>query len=155
MKVADPRTFLKTLQEWAVMFPDTREAVSRVAPVTDKFSFESTEEFESKAREVIAGYASRWAGKCFHVRVSRRGGKDKLSPYHEEQILGSLALEEVARQGAAAEIEFHDPDFVIAVETLDDQAGMALWSREELSAYPMLKLVKPAHTVGTLQGDWS
>jgi hypothetical protein len=36
-------------------------------------------------------------------------------------------------------ISFTDPAFVIVIDTIDDRAGLALWSREDLSRHRLLR----------------
>jgi tRNA(Ser,Leu) C12 N-acetylase TAN1 len=47
-------------------------------PVQKKFSFQSPDEFEYKAKKEIEEWIPRLAGKAFHVRMHRRGFKDRL-----------------------------------------------------------------------------
>jgi tRNA(Ser,Leu) C12 N-acetylase TAN1 len=42
--------------------------------------------------------------------------------------------------GTPARVTFEDPDFIVAVETVGQRAGMSLWSREELQRYPFVRL---------------
>ncbi|HLF13048.1 MAG TPA: hypothetical protein VJA26_17745, partial [Gammaproteobacteria bacterium] len=75
-----------------------------------------------------------------HVRMHRRGFKGKLSSQHEEQFLDHFLLERLNVAGASGAIDFDDPDVIIAMETLGQQAGLSRWTREQLHAYELLKL---------------
>jgi tRNA(Ser,Leu) C12 N-acetylase TAN1 len=37
-------------------------------------------------------------------------------------------------------VSFDNPDAIIAVETIGNQAGMSLWFREDLQRYPFLHI---------------
>ncbi len=38
-----------------------------------------------------------------------------------------------------SKISFTDPDVVIAIDTVDDRAGIGLWTREELARHRLLR----------------
>lgn len=115
-------------------------AISRIVPSRGVFDFGSVEEFESKAREIVLGWANQLEGKSFHVRLHRRGFKGTLSSQREEQFLDKAILERTEEAGLPASISFDDPDAILSVETIDNRAGMSLWSRDELRRYPFLRL---------------
>ncbi len=73
--------------------------------------------------------------------MRRRGFKGRLSSQKEEQFLDEYILNALADQGKpAAKVDFSGAERVIAIETLGQQAGMSLWSNEQLTRYPFLKL---------------
>lgn len=113
--------------------------VSHVVPVTHRFRFATAEDFERAAREVLLAWAPELAGKSLHVRMRRRGHKGELHSVDLERKLGGLALEELARRGTPGRYVLDDPDAVIAIETVRDEAGLALWTRAELERYPFLR----------------
>jgi len=41
--------------------------------------------------------------------------------------------------GQLGKVSFTDPDAVIAIDTVDDRAGMALWTREDLARHRLLR----------------
>ncbi|WP_242344233.1 THUMP domain-containing protein [Anaeromyxobacter terrae] len=135
----DPRALLATLRERAASDPAATASLARVTPVETVFTFSSPEEFEARAREATARYAPVLAGRSFHVRVHRRGMKSRLSGLEEERVLAEGLLDRLAASGQAPRITFHDPDYVLDVETIGSQAGVALFSREELEHHPLLR----------------
>ena len=66
--------------------------ISRLVPAEKTFDFETKEEFESKARAVIVGWADRVAGTTFHIRLNRRGLGDRLRSPAEERFLDDAML---------------------------------------------------------------
>jgi tRNA(Ser,Leu) C12 N-acetylase TAN1 len=92
----------------------------------------------------VTHWLDKLAGKHFYVRMHRRGFKGRLSSIEEERFLDDFILDSLnnlAQQGKAqAKINFEDPDSVIAVETIGQEAGLSIWSREQLVRYPFLKL---------------
>jgi tRNA(Ser,Leu) C12 N-acetylase TAN1 len=140
MRVEDVVALLDNLQSTLAEDAALANSVSRVVPVTDAFRFASPEEFESKARDVVDRWAPELAGKKFHVRMHRRGFKGRLSSQHEEQFLDHSILENSKARGASAVVSFEDPDVVIVVETLGQEAGLSRWTREQLQRYELLRI---------------
>ena len=117
------------------------EYVARVIPLTNTFMFQSPEEFEEKAQAIVADWVDELTGKRFHVRMHRRGFKDRLSSQNEESVLDTFIMNKLEQLGMEpAKIDFDDPDYIIAVETLGQFAGLSIWSREQLQLYPFLKM---------------
>lgn len=140
MRVAEPQSFLATLERHLEAFPEAASSLARVLPVTETFSYQTPQEFELKAAAALRGWLAQLAGTRFHVRMHRRGFKGRLSSLEEEHLLDHLLIDELAQQGQEAHIDFADPDWIIALDTVGQRAGLSLWSREELRRYPLLKL---------------
>lgn len=96
-------------------------------PATGLFQFQSAEEFEAKARDIVLGWRSKLSGKSFRVRVHRRGFKEALPSQHEERMLNYSLLEALEHVGKCGRIDFEDPDFVVDIETVGQRAGVSLW----------------------------
>jgi tRNA(Ser,Leu) C12 N-acetylase TAN1 len=114
--------------------------LQRVVPMSHTFNFRDTQAFGSKATEILSGWTDRLAGNAFHVRMHRRGFKDQLRSEEEERFLNAAVVDATAQYGNAAVVSFDDPDAIIAVETIGNQAGMSLWLREDLQRYPFLHI---------------
>lgn len=140
MKVDDIGEFLESLQQILKEDASLANAVARVVPVTHGFKFTTPEEFESKARDVVSEWLPDLGGKKFHVRMHRRGFKGKLSSQHEEQFLDHFLQDRLQAAGTPAAIDFDDPDVVISVETLGDEAGLSRWTRQQLRDCELLKI---------------
>ena len=102
---------------------------------TRTFIFNSTEEFEDRALSAGRGWGQQLPGKSFFVRIHRRGFKGKLSSPEEERFLDDALLDALAAAGTPGKIAFDDPDAVIVIETVDNRAGIALFTREEMARY--------------------
>lgn len=140
LKVDSIESFLRQLQARIASEPSLKECLSHVIPVSTTFVFQSPEEFESKAKQAVTPWLPALANKTFHVRMHRRGFKDRLSSQSEEQLLDHHLMEQLARAGFGGRIGFADPDVIIAVETVNQWAGLSVWTREDLHRYPFLKL---------------
>lgn len=138
MHVADIADFLARLDSQAQA--GLQAGLARVVPATRRFAFQSPEEFEERTRRAVEPWLSDLAGKGFHVRMHRRGCKGQLSSQSEERFLDRHIIERTAAAGAPARVDFDDPDYILAVETVGQQAGLSLWSRAERERFPFLKL---------------
>lgn len=138
MRVPDPRGFL---DEIAQLPRDERffETIGHVIPITHKLWFANADELERKAREIVLGWAPVLAGKSMHVRLHRRGRRGELARHELEQQLGAALLEELERRGTPGRIAFDDPDAIVVIETLHDEAGLALWTRDDFERHPFLR----------------
>ncbi len=56
-----------------------------------------------------------------------------------ERFLDEALLEALRQTGAPGAVSFSDPDAVIAIDTIDDRAGLGLWRREDLARHPLLR----------------
>jgi tRNA(Ser,Leu) C12 N-acetylase TAN1 len=140
LKVYDIPRMLRILSEWLEDDPHALAFLSRMIPVTHTFTYQSSNEFEERAKEIVLAWAPDLAGKSFHVRMHRRGFKGKLSGLEEEQFLDKVLIEEIEKAGSPGRITFEDPDAIIVIETISQWAGISLWSRDELKRYPFIKL---------------
>lgn len=140
VSVASVPVFLDRLEA------DTREdatllnTVSRLVPSEAGFRFQSPEEFEDRARRAVDPLIPRLEGRSFHVRMHRRGFKGRLSSQAEEQFLDHYILERLEQAGAPGRITFDDPDEIITLETVGQEAGISCWSREQRQRYLFLNL---------------
>jgi tRNA(Ser,Leu) C12 N-acetylase TAN1 len=140
MEVSNIPRFLETLNAWSLDDPNLLKLLARVVPVTCTFSFQSPEEFETKAKEAVLYWLPQLAGKNFHVRMHRRGFKGRISSPEEERFLDKIILEELGKRGNPGHITFKDPDAILVLETVGQQAGLSCWTREDLQRYPFLRL---------------
>jgi tRNA(Ser,Leu) C12 N-acetylase TAN1 len=140
MRVDAPHTFLDLLMRELTADPNAASCLVRVLPVTVTFPFQSPREFERKAAEAALGWLDALGDSRFHVRMHRRGFKRRLSSLQEEHFLDHLLLDALQRRGREGVISFTDPDWILALDTVGQRAGLSLWSREQLQRYPLLRL---------------
>lgn len=140
LRTADPFAFLEKAQSEISSGTEFAAAISRLMPVEKKFSFQSPDEFEFKAKQEITGWIPRLAGKTFHVRMHRRGFKGRMKSVDEEQFLDHFVMQELEARGETATVTFDQPDVIIALESIGNDAGMSFWTRQDLVKFPVLKL---------------
>jgi tRNA(Ser,Leu) C12 N-acetylase TAN1 len=139
MKVDDPMALLEAIERRTEDSPALYDAISRVAPALRGFTFQSAEEFEAKAKSIVLEWSPRLAGQSFHVRLHRRGVRGDLRTPDTERLLDDVLLDATRATGRPGRISFTDPDAVIAIDTIDDVAGIALWTREDLARHRLLR----------------
>lgn len=139
LRVEDTAEFLERLDELCAVNPDLAERhLSKVVPMRACFDFQTLEEFDRRAREAVREIAPELAGVSFHVRVDRRGMRDRIDSQQVERRLGDEIFDALRESGATAEVSFDDPAAVVVVETVSDRAGVTLFTREELAERPYL-----------------
>jgi len=139
MRADDPITLLAAVEKRTEENTALYDAISRVAPATCSFEFHSAEDFVEKAKHIVGDWSANLAGHAFHVRLHRRGAKYGLGTQDTEHLLNEFVLDAAAKAGMPANVSFTDPDAVIAIDTVDDRAGLALWTREDLARHRLLR----------------
>jgi tRNA(Ser,Leu) C12 N-acetylase TAN1 len=126
----------------AVLADDSaaRLSLARVLPAQHTFRFESMADLETITRELIDDWIDDLEGATFYVRCHRRGSVNDLDPAEEEDFLGDLIRRLLADRGTPGRVTFDDPDIVIDIETLNDEAAISMWTRDDLASYPFLRI---------------
>ncbi len=140
MQADDIEFLMETLRERILKNPEIRSFLARLVPLNRTFNFQTPEEFEIKAKELVLFWVPQLAGKSFHVRMHRRGFKGRLSSPEEERFLDEVLLKSLEKAGTPGMITFDDPDAILVVETLGQRAGFSLWTRNDMYQYPFLRL---------------
>ena len=139
MTVDNPVALLDAVENQTKERPALYDAISRVAPAMRSFEFQSAEEFRNKAKAIVLECSPKLAGRSFHVRFHRRGSTHDLPTPDVERFLDDALLEALRQAGAPGTVSFSDPDAVIAIDTIDDRAGLGFWSREDLARHRLLR----------------
>jgi len=139
MKVDDPVVLLEALEKRTEENPALYDAISRVAPAVRDFDFLSEAEFVEKAKSVICEWLPRLAGRSFHVRLRRRGTIHELRTQDTERLFNDAIVDATMQAATPSKISFTDPDAVIAIDTIDNRAGLAMWTREEFARFHLLR----------------
>jgi tRNA(Ser,Leu) C12 N-acetylase TAN1 len=138
-RVDDPLALLVRVQEAWDGGPGLRTALARVVPVAARTVIEP-----DTAADTLATAAEplldRLAGGSFFVRLERRGLKGRLHTPTVERALGEHVWRALEARGAVPRIDFADPDAVLLVETLGDQAGIAVIDRALRRAHPFVRI---------------
>lgn len=139
MRVADSTALLEAIERITEENPALYDAISRVAPAAQNFDFLSEDEFVTRAKSIICEWVPRLAGRSFHVRWHRRRAKHDLHTQDAERMFNDAIVDATTKAGTPGKISFADPDVVIAIDTIDNRAGLALWTREEFARFHLLR----------------
>jgi tRNA(Ser,Leu) C12 N-acetylase TAN1 len=139
MRAEDPVAALAAIEKRADENPALYDSISRVAPATRSFDYESSDEFVSNTGTILREWSSRLAGRTFHVRLHRRGAKDDLSTQETEHLFNDVIIDATATTRSPGKVCFIDPDATIAIDTIDQRAGLGFWTREDLAQHRLLR----------------
>ncbi len=139
IRVEDPIALLEAIERKTDTNTALYDAISRVAPALRTIDFQSIEEFKVRITSVLMEGLPRLAGSSYHVRLHRRGDRHELKTPDLERLFDDLLLDATAMKSAQSKISFTDPDAVIAIDTVDDRAGIGLWTREDLAHHRLLR----------------
>jgi len=137
--VPDPAALLDAIR--AALTTDRLLATSlaKVVPIEVTVRFDS-EDAAAGLAPPAEPFLDRLGGGSFFVRVERRGLKGRLvSPTVEREVADRVwrALE---ARGHVPRVEFSDPDHVLAIETLGENAGLALLPRALRRDYEFVRV---------------
>jgi len=135
MRVEDPAAVLAAIERRTEESPPLHDAIPRIAPAMRTFEFHSAQEFKERVAPVLLEWSPRLTGQSFHVRLHQRGARYDISTQDVERFLDDALLDATAAAGMTGKISFTDPDAVIAIDTIDDRAGIALWTRDDLTRH--------------------
>jgi tRNA(Ser,Leu) C12 N-acetylase TAN1 len=138
-RVPDPMAFLETLKRAWETQPFLAEMLSTATPVQTLFPF-TLENLLDRLKEAALEFLPDIDAKPFYVRVKRRGHKGEISSQEVEQALDRFLLEELSARGRPGRIDFQEPEVILLVELLHNQAGLTLVTREMNERYPFMKV---------------
>jgi tRNA(Ser,Leu) C12 N-acetylase TAN1 len=139
MKIDQPMAALEAIERLTDERPPLYDAIARVALATVLFDFDTAESFKERAVAAMLAWAPDLAGRSFHVRLHHRGLKFDLRSQDAERLFNDALVAATAKAGTPARIGFDNPDAVIVIDTIDDRAGIALWTREDLARHRLLR----------------
>ena len=138
-KVPDLTAFLETLKGWWEEKPFLPQLLSTAAPVSRVFPF-TLENLVPRLKEEVLPLMADIGDRAFYVRMKRRGHKGELSSLEVEQALDQFLKEELAAQGFSPHIDFNNPEVIVLLETVHNQCGLALITRQMKERYPFIKV---------------
>ena len=139
MRVEDPTALLETIERKTETNMALYDAISRVAPAMRTIDFHSIEEFKEKITPILIEWLPQLTESSFHVRLHRRGDRHGLRTPDVERLFDDLLLDAMAKKGVQCRISFTEPDAVIVIDTVDDRAGIGLWTSEDLTRHRLLR----------------
>ncbi len=138
-RVPHVEEFLETLRRLWEEKPFLPELLSTVVPLRLVFPF-TLENLVERLKEETLILSPEIGDRAFYVRMKRRGHKGELSSLEVEQALDQFLKDELAARGQKGHIDFDNPEIILVVETIHNQCGLGLVSREMKERYPFVKV---------------
>jgi hypothetical protein len=113
--------------------------LARLVPidVTVRFTAETAVDVLAAAAEPLVDALPEGS---FFVRLERRGMKGRLDSPTVERALGDHVWQRLVARGRTPRVDFRDPDHVLVVETLGDEAGIGVVPRTLRTAFPFVRI---------------
>lgn len=138
-QVHDIVEFLEILRERCEKKPFLPELLSSVVPIRKVFPF-TLDNLMARLQEEALALGPEIGDRAFYVRMQRRGHKGELSSQEVEQALDQFLKEELSGRGQKCHIDFVAPEAIVVVETVHNQCGLGLVTRELKERYPFIKI---------------
>jgi tRNA(Ser,Leu) C12 N-acetylase TAN1 len=137
--VDDPPGFLRGVRDALASDPLLPTALAKVVPIEATVRFEATNAVDVVAN-AVEPFVERLAGGSFFVRLERRGLKGRLHTPTFERDLADRVWRALESRGHTPRVDFKDADAVLVVETIGDEAGLAVLTRALRREYPFVKI---------------
>jgi hypothetical protein len=136
-QVPDPLAFLDLIRSRRADDPQAFAGLGRIIPFEHCFLF-TPATFLPQLQAALTPYVVRLFGQHFYVRLERRGLKGRLISPEIERALDAFLLNLIHAGGGTAQIDFAEPDTIIAIETFGERGGIALLTRSLRELYPFV-----------------
>lgn len=137
-KVDEVARFLEDFQAARTAGQEWTHLVARIIPVRRVFTF-TPESFARQLEEAVAPFVDEMRSGSCYVRIERRGMAGKIPTQQIERAVADHLFGLAQARGIQLVTRFEDPDYVVVGETLGEQCGVALITRELSSRYPFVK----------------
>lgn len=138
-EVESPPAFLDAVRDALARDPLLPTALAKIVPIETTLRFDPGDPVPALA-VAVDPFLDRLAGGSFFVRLERRGLKGRLNTPSVEREVGDHVWRALEARGAAPRVDFRDPDAILVIETLGDQAGLAVLPRALREAYPFVRI---------------
>ena len=138
-QVDAPAAFLDRVRETLATDLLLPTALAKVIPVERTLRFDPVDPLPVLAT-AAEGFLDSLAAGSFFVRLERRGLKGRLHSPTLERELADHVWRALEARGHTPRVDFRDPDAVLLVETLGDEAGIGLVTRTLRREYPFVKV---------------
>jgi tRNA(Ser,Leu) C12 N-acetylase TAN1 len=139
-KVEDPRAFLDQLHEAHDHVPVIRAGLGKAIPMERIVRFGGPETFVDDVAAALPDLLDRLAGKTFFARVFRRGFRGMIDSTAAEGEIGARLVALLEARGERPKVSFRDAGVVVSIETIRDEAGIALLDSDLRAAHPFVRV---------------
>jgi len=137
-RVTDVAAFLESVRAACETHVDWARHLSRVIPVERTFRF-TPDTLVALLKDALTPFAERIDAGSIYVRLERRGLASRVSSPDVERAVADHVFDIAERRGKALHTSFDDPDYIVVVETIDEECGLTLLTRETRRRYPFVQ----------------
>lgn len=134
----DAPNFLETVRQALAADEEWTRYLARLIPVERTFHFDA-QGFVERLKQAVAPFAERMGAGCFYVRIERRGMLGQVHSQEAEREVADYLVGLLQSRDQQLRTDFHDPDWIVACETLGAEAGVALLDRETRRRYDFVQ----------------
>ncbi len=138
-QVGSVDTFLAGVHEALASDPLLPTALARLIPIESTVRFEAPTAVDTLAT-AAEPLIDRLSAGSFFVRLERRGLKGRLHTPTLERELGDRIWRSLEAKGHTPRVDFRDPDAVLVIETIGDEAGIGVLTRALRAQHPFVKI---------------
>lgn len=138
-QVDDADRFLEAVRSARANAEGWANLIARAIPLQRIFTF-TPESFADKLKEAVAPFVEAMRSGSFYVRVERRGLAGKIPTQQVERAVADYLFGLAQARRVHLATDFENPDYVVVAETLGEQCGVALITRELSSRYPFVQV---------------
>jgi tRNA(Ser,Leu) C12 N-acetylase TAN1 len=135
-----PAAFLDALRDLHAGSQAVRESLGRVVPIDRTARFADPGTFVDDMAAALDPLLDRLVGRTFFVRLFRRGFRGGIDSTRTEGEIGARLVAALQARGDAPKVRFKDADVAVAIETLRDEAGIAVLDRAVRETYPFVRV---------------
>lgn len=137
-RVDDATEFLEAIRQATDAGAEWAGNLARAIPLEKTFHF-TPDTLAEKLKEAVTSFAPRLTGGTFHVRLERRGLIGQIMSPAVERSVADHLFTLVEKEGRKLHTSFEDADFILAIETVGNECGLALLTRELRQRYPFVQ----------------
>lgn len=137
--VPDPLAFLPLVRDAFATDPLLQRSLGKLVPMDQVVPFAIDTAVETITIAALA-LAERVGSGSFFVRMERRGFRHLLHTAETERLVGERIVASLQARGHTPVVRFKDPDYVLMIETVGEEAGLALIPRALRTDFPFVRV---------------
>jgi tRNA(Ser,Leu) C12 N-acetylase TAN1 len=134
----DTQTLLQAITEAREKDKRWSHMIGRVIPVQNVFFF-TADSLTEQLKRAVAPLVKEMQSGRFYFRLERRGMAGQIPSQEVEQAVAAHLVSLADDKDIELTTDFEDPDFVVAAETIGNECGVCLLTRELMKQFPFVR----------------